>query len=467
MLVRSLVLIAMFCTGSLAAQPEQAPQEPAPDSQAETVPQVPPAIAASDQPEMKRFTANSIVRVALLDVRQRLKPAPEDFRIVEQLIALAQDLLPDDPEMVRRRIEAAFEAADHDLLIEQTRRLVVLDPSDTVAQLRLISDNIRGMQTIEQRLAAYDRLLGDRGASLDPSIRSRLALDAALLKRELGDDRGFVEYLTKSTVLDSTNKEAAVLAATYFAERVADNPPAYLEMLVNVLLADPTDPNSHIRIAAELVANGAFESAQRFYGSAGRILAESGELTQAFLDQQLVMLWQVNGPTPILEELNSELAARRAEVQEVFDYHEANDLLPPDIDPPEATHLTPDRERIRLLAADAIGDAETLEAAAKDYHASSTARLELLVDEEQRPFGMSLQEARVEAFGLILEMFNLLAIANVDPELLYDGRQILDRMGVRDRTITDALDAWIFYRTERYGRALALFEASPIRSVNV
>ena len=54
-----------------------------------------------------------------------------------------------------------------------------LDPSDTVAQLRLISARIGQFQTAEERLAAYERFTGPEGKGLDPAIRSRLALDAA------------------------------------------------------------------------------------------------------------------------------------------------------------------------------------------------------------------------------------------------------------------------------------------------
>ena len=38
-------------------------------------------------------------------------------------------------------------------------------------------------------LAAYDRWLGSEADGVDPSIRSRLALDAALLARERGTGR--------------------------------------------------------------------------------------------------------------------------------------------------------------------------------------------------------------------------------------------------------------------------------------
>lgn len=112
---------------------------------------------------------------------------------------------------------AAFGTGDPGLLAKATARVVLLDPSDTVAQ-RLITARIAARQTAEERLEVYERMLGPRGASIDPTVRSRLALDAALIERERGELDRFLRYLTLATDLDRTNKEAHHLATSYFAE---------------------------------------------------------------------------------------------------------------------------------------------------------------------------------------------------------------------------------------------------------
>src|SRR5690606_22072900 len=122
----------------------------------------------------------------------------------------------------RLLLEAWYAAGDEAKVIEVTREIIRLDPSDTVAQLRLISDRISRYQSVEERQTAFDRLLGESGGAIDPSVRSRLALDDALLARELGDEQRFVERLSMATQLDSSNKPAAVLAATYALERLTD-----------------------------------------------------------------------------------------------------------------------------------------------------------------------------------------------------------------------------------------------------
>src|SRR5262245_39862630 len=153
------------------------------------------------------FIASQLERLALLDLRAVESPSAGDFAITEAILAIAQELAPGDTQIVRRRIEAAWNAGDNDALLDATRRIVELDPDDTVAQLRLITAKIGQVQVAQERLRLYEAFLGPKGEALDPSIRSRLALDAALLQRERGDEPGFVEKLKLAARLDSTNKD--------------------------------------------------------------------------------------------------------------------------------------------------------------------------------------------------------------------------------------------------------------------
>ncbi|MFA6046945.1 MAG: hypothetical protein WC718_18325, partial [Phycisphaerales bacterium] len=142
-----------------------------------------------------------VARLAILDLRSLNSPGPGDFAIAAGLLSIAQDLAPNDADIVRRRAEAAYNAGDNAVVDECTKRIVELDPADTVAQLRYITSRIGAYQTAEDRLAAYDALVGPKGAALDESIRSRLALDAALLARERGDTAGFIDRLKKAISL--------------------------------------------------------------------------------------------------------------------------------------------------------------------------------------------------------------------------------------------------------------------------
>jgi hypothetical protein len=210
--------------------------------------------------------AAGIANVAILDL-SRIQPNPADYQLAADLLGIARSLAPDDEQLLRLTIEAAESAGDQDRVHALSRELFRIDPSDTVALLRIISARVAEHQSADARLGAYDRLLGEDGRKkLDPSIRSRLALDAALLLREQGDIEAFADRLALATSLDQTNKDAAALAVTFFTQRVNDAVGRF-ELLENLLLADPFDPETHLAMARELAAGGAWEGASRFYAT--------------------------------------------------------------------------------------------------------------------------------------------------------------------------------------------------------
>src|SRR5262249_36532640 len=155
--------------------------------------------------------------------------------------------------------------------------------------LRLISGKIGRLQTAEQRLTLYTRLLGPDGEALSPAIRSRLALDDALLLREQGDIDGFVDRLALAIRLDPTHKEAAALAAQYYSDQVSD-PVGKFQLLIDLLYADPLDPNVHESIARLLAQEGAWAQAKRFHDNGINLLSgPQGQLTdQLYIERQFL-----------------------------------------------------------------------------------------------------------------------------------------------------------------------------------
>ena len=262
----------------------------------------------------KEFAARSITRLALLDLRATSRPTEDDYRIASHLLGIAHDINPDDAEIMRRYLEAAYACGDDDKVLELTRNLLNLDPKDTVAQLRLITSSIaRNSQNAEDRIKVYERFLDPDGPgkAIDPSVLSRLALDEALLLRERGDDAGFIRKLTQATQLDSTHKEAAQLAATVYAERRPDDRVGCLRMMENVLMADPVDGNLHLSIARELIAGGAYKAAERFMENAGRIFVAAGLSPDRLQIEQYVLRWRSHGAADVVGQLNHELAVAR------------------------------------------------------------------------------------------------------------------------------------------------------------
>ncbi|MEN0021350.1 MAG: hypothetical protein AAF747_10755, partial [Planctomycetota bacterium] len=168
------------------------------------------AIAQTDTPaagvdshavDGRAFLAEELTSLALIDLRAQAEPTREDAAAAGTLLSFAQMFAPNDAELVRQRLLAADAADDGELVESLTRQLIRLDPTDTVAQLRAIGHRVAREQTAEARIRLFETLLGQE--SIDVSVRSRLALDAALLHRELGDDEKYAELLVRSLRLDA------------------------------------------------------------------------------------------------------------------------------------------------------------------------------------------------------------------------------------------------------------------------
>lgn len=268
--------------------------------------------AQQELAQVQRVSSDLLARTVLRRSRNLARPTTEDYRLAALGLHLARRMSPQDAELLRHEIEAWTAADDVPRLMEATRELVRMDPRDTIAQLRLIDTQIGRLNTVEERRAAYDRLLGNAGQSLRPSVRSRLALDAALLAREDGDERAFLKLLTDATLLDATNKNAAALYASVLLQ-FADTPIERFELIANVLLADPLDAGLYENAAVELMSNGAHAGAARMLERMRDLLTASGQdfMSRAFLTEPslyretlvndyLIVTWQTQGADRVL-----------------------------------------------------------------------------------------------------------------------------------------------------------------------
>jgi tetratricopeptide (TPR) repeat protein len=412
----------------------------------------------------EEYAARSISRVAFMDLRARPNPTPDDYLVADHVLAAALAFAPDDAELVRARIAAAWSAGDAAGVDAMTVRLLGLDPGDTVAQLRLASSRISKLQTVEERLAAYSRLLGPAGASIDPSVRSRLALDAALLVRESGDSAGFAERLTQAMQLDSTNKEAAALAWSYFGPLLASRPER-IELLLNLLMADPIDPNVYHQLAIELSLAGAFEEAQRFHTLAlGLYQVEGSPSHERLVTEDAVIRWQVAGPRAVVDALNQQLAGMRQEAATRIQQYEQARMPTETLIKPEEIVLAPAYNQIRLVAAIMIEDRATIEGALAD-----TARLfQETLRAASETSRLSSPEERVrkhaEIWGEIAQQLSTIAWADMQTEALdeWTGRAV-ETFGA-DAPVSVMLRAWRELRLGDPQRAVELFRASTIDS---
>ncbi len=390
----SLLILGLLAFGSIgvtgAVQPGPGSQKPEPD------------------PDFPSLISRELARLGHMDLRLQDSPTPEDLAMLDGLLALSQELDPDDPELVRRRVDLAYRLGDPDRLEARTRELVRLDPKDTVAQLRLITAHIAKSQTAEGRMEAYSRYLGPAGSRLDPAIRSRLALDAALLAREQGDEQAFSGLLSKAMQLDSTNKDAAAMAATVFSARIPDDAVGRLELALNLLLADPVDPNVHLSIARQLAEGGAFVQAIRFHSLASNIhVAALGRASDQLTTERLVLAWQLQGPEIPLSELTNLLASQRYNAAVQVQTYEAQGLPTIGLLRPDDIRLGEELERVRVLSAHAAGDQDLLARSLDELRNSLDLLNRMQLSPGDLPAGVSIEDVKAQTTALTIALFQL------------------------------------------------------------
>lgn len=301
-------------------------------------------------------TARELARMASLDLQLTGGTKPRDFQVAALLLELANSIAPEDETVLRLLIDASSSAGDREMLQAETASLVRLSPADTVAQLRLISGRISSLQDSDARLAVYERFLGEQGKGFDRSILSRLALDAALLLRERGDMAGFARKLSLATELDSTNKDAASLAVSFFTERSGDHA-GRLTLLINLLKADPFDPETHLAIARELVSGDAVVQAARFYESYRLVRTARGEAVEMGVVAEMnVVAWERTGAASLVRQFREQVERTRAAAEAMRKRALAQDRPLAEIPDPEKVRLSPEMERVRVAAAMAMGD---------------------------------------------------------------------------------------------------------------
>ncbi|MCW5769530.1 MAG: hypothetical protein KIT19_12690 [Phycisphaeraceae bacterium] len=408
---------------------------------------VPSAAMAQGEREVgRRLVADAIWRASVLDLRLRHEPLDRDYRLVGLLLDRAQGYAPSDTELARERVEAWFQAGELDRVIDACRQILVHDPSDTVAQLRLITSQISRQQTVGERLAIYARFLGPGGAGLDPSVRSRLALDAALLHRERGDLDGFIDHLSMATGLDPTNKEAAALAEAFYASKMSDAP-GRLEMLCNLLYADPLDVQVHRSIALLLGRVGAYSQSRRFYVNAVAIMYASGMSPETSVGvDQLVLRWQEEGPASVVKELNTAILSQRDTARRTIQELDRQGIPSTGVTPPAELRLPIALEQVRLLAADAAGDLETRAASAIDLSASVD-KLVATVSAQGSAGLIGVDYAMEAAATAISEYLVVTAISNEQSEQIRTAmRAFLSREDV-DIEYREQLTPWVELRS--------------------
>ena len=408
------------------------------------------------QQRAEMLAAHAVARVALLDLKIVGNPSQRDYRIAKELLAIASALQPNDQTILRLYMEAAAGADDGQALRDISRRLVKLDPDDTVSLLRVVSAKISDLQTAEQRLAAYDRFVkGEGSESFDAAVRSRLALDGALLAREQGDMLGFADRLSTSIELDPTNRDAATLALTFYSAHPDDSKPTgRLDLMFQVLWTDPFDPTIYSAIVSELLSRGAYKGALRFaklqrtiYNVQVHQVPDSDENAFDLAE------WSLLGPDAVIRRLSDGLEKQRQYTMEMRKRAQEKAVALDAFPTPESVRLSASRERSRIVCAAAILDRERASIFLADL-ASTVGMLSRDADDPvRRPEGWSEEQATAYAGEASIDLCWLRLLTGLQLDEASKSLAALHESKQMDPSVLARFDAWLELRTGDKARA--------------
>lgn len=443
-------------TTAPAATPPSAPT-PAPPSVPARRPRDPSAAALAEA-TLDQAVAHQLVQIALADLKVVSEPNADDYRLALAVLRASLRLVPGEVEVVRMALEAAEGAGDAAAVEQMTRRLLELDPKDTVAQLSLVTTRLSRVQDVTERLAMYANLLGPRGESLDASVRSRLALDAAMLAREQADVDQFVKRLSQAAALDPTNKDAAALAFAFYSHRL-DDASGRLELLINLLKADPYDPATHLQIAQELAGVGESKQSRRFVGNVQKIDEKvAAGINREVQDLDNRLLWLDKGPASVVEHLSKLVRAGRRQLQQIREELQAQGRPVAGVAEPESIRLDLDSERIRLVAASACSDEASVAESSIELIKSVEELKVWLENPSRRPTSWTEAALRQAQTRWAVEGPWLLLLSGQQTDVAARQVDNLLKGSVVDEAVGRRLSGWVALRKGDAAGARALLE---------
>ncbi len=412
----------------------------------------PSGVAAPDDP----FDASPRLARSLAGTALRLLTTPEpsldamqaSLLIMEEAVGFA----PDDPELWRLLLNIADHVENEPLRRRALDTLVRLEPDDTVLRLMRLSLALDRYQTVEERIAALERLLTPAGVeAAGRDLASRMALDLALIHRRRGDAEGFARELARAVELDPANRTAAAIAAGFFRLNV-DDPYAEAELLVNLLIAAPDDLATMHALGQLLLNHGAYRGAARIYSAIVRFqLGRREKVSPNVAVDQIIAAWGQGDTTRALRIFEE----RRRVYDEEFQRWYAREN--PEVSPVEVAGLSGPLPVSLLLAAAVILD-RTDDPRAPDALAAVVGNYEAIT---KSLVDNNITDQRQLAKFLLETAWAVVWLDGPPAE----ARRFLDT-ATQIEPLTDVardrFDGWLLLREDEPARAAALLE--PIAS---
>lgn len=256
-----LCLFIFLFSGMIAADTSH-PKATPPDAKSRR-----PAEPPEDSSATKLLLASQLAQIA--DVIAQTQTADDHelqkarLAATDTLLRKANDLVPDDPDLRRRLLRFAVQSGEVERERTLRRDILRSNPEDTQNQWWIISDRITQLNSAEQRINALDRFLDPAAAAIDATVRSRLALECALLFDEIGDTESFRLRLESAVQLDPANIDAIQLRLAIPEPELKT--PQILQRtnrLLDWMNASPFDPQPTFELARWLRSSGAYFSSR-------------------------------------------------------------------------------------------------------------------------------------------------------------------------------------------------------------
>ncbi|HVX86583.1 MAG TPA: hypothetical protein VH253_17510 [Phycisphaerae bacterium] len=246
-----------------------------------------------------RMLADQLVDEAFGYTRDPKAPEAQSSLRASLLLEFASRLDPSDARILKLLVEASQVAGRGDVQRSALRALIKADPGDMVAQVEYLDFLAGATQALDERARVYQSALDTQ--SLDPTVRSEMAVRLARIAEERGDQAGARALLGQAMKLNDVN----VRALREWVRMTEKKPDERVEALSALLTADPYEPDGWMALARLLESAGV-------HGRAADALSTAIEQSQKDGGQP---------PADLFQELAVELAisARRAEAAPIID----------------------------------------------------------------------------------------------------------------------------------------------------
>lgn len=216
--------------------------------------------AAEENPAANAALAERFAGMAQAAIAGKQTVGDADFRQAIAMLQAAAKLNPKESRYPRLLAEAQLQLRDPHAALESLRTYFTLAPDDRVVMVQIIDLYSAEMETADARLAYFRDLLGK---SVPDEVKSRIAVRAAKLLSERGEQAEAMELVEKAIQLDELNAEA--LASKLLMTHATLTPVQRVALLLQMVRANPRQPELMSRLANELADNGMNAEASTWY----------------------------------------------------------------------------------------------------------------------------------------------------------------------------------------------------------